>query len=72
MAETTFSIGPFDKKFHIGKLYLFLGILYVLYFFLGTVIGMISYNWVFPLLMMDIILAQSLYDYYKNKKRFEE
>jgi len=72
MDKPTFSFGGFKRKFHITKLHLLLGALYCLYFYFGAVIGMISNNWLFALLIMDVILAQAIYIYYKELKKWQE
>ena len=72
MERPEFCFSGFKRRFHITKIHLILGALYCLYFYFGAVIGMISYNWVFTLLVMDVILAQALYIYYKELKEWRE
>lgn len=63
--DPVFSFGPFKQKFHINKLYLYLGISNIVYFYLGIVIGKVFPHWLFAFVCLNIILAQAIYIYKK-------
>ena len=69
---STFSFGFSKREFHITKIQLALGLGYVLYFYLGVFVGKVVPYWLVALVFMNIILAQAIYYYHKELKKWQE